>query len=314
MAESADVELVDTHWRVRVSPGRGMVVGSAVDVPSGAEMCWRQTPPAPPPPSRELPSGGPASFDTFNDQFAGGWFPMFPAAGFTGELDGQPTLFHGELNRLPWEVVEVAPAAIEARVETVRAPFAVVRRVVLDGGELRIETEAENVGDAPASYTYGEHPCFPFATFAGGRVELEARAAWVPDPAFDLDRSVLATGERFAWPQAPRRAGGQLDLSLLPAQADGRHDHACLQLASPRVRIGAPRFGRILELEADLAATPYALVWENLDGEDGVFAVEPSSHPGRGVEDAIAAGAVGRLEPGERLRTAVTLRWLDLKR
>ncbi|HEU4701117.1 MAG TPA: hypothetical protein VFS37_01450 [Conexibacter sp.] len=309
--DPADVVLTDAHWRVVVAPARGMLIREALDVASGAVTLWRQEPADGSPFSCELPPGGPASAQTFAGLFEGGWFPLFPAAGFVGELDGIPTLYHGELARLPWEVADRGPSWVEVRVRTVRAPFAVTRRVVLDGGELRIETEAVNDGDVPASFTYGEHPCFPHATFAGGRLELEARTAWIPRPAFDPERATLALGERFSWPHAPRRDGVPCDLSRLPEAPDRRHDHACVELASSRVRLTAPRHGRALELDVDLAATPYALLWQQLD-RDGVFAVEPMSAPGRGVADAVAAGAVRRLGPGERFRTALALRWVDL--
>jgi len=304
----SDAVLADAHWRVTVDPARGMLIREAVDLASGAATLWRQAPVDPSPFSRELPPGGPPSAQTFAELFAGGWFAMLPAAGFVGELDGIPTHYHGELAHLPWEVVERGPSWMEARVATVRAPFAVTRRVTLDAGELRVETSATNVGEAPASFTYGEHPCFPLETFAGGRLELDARAAWIPAPAFDPERSVLALGERFAWPRAPRRDGCRCDLSRLPEAPDWRHDHACLELASPRVRLTAPRHGRTLEIAVDLAATPYALLWQRLD-RDGVFALEPMSAPGRGVEDALAAGAVRRLAPGAAFRTALSLRW-----
>ena len=170
--DPADIVLADDHWRVIVAPAHGMLIRSAVDVPSGAAALWRKPAPRARPASRALSPPGPASIDTFWDVFAGGWFPMFPAAGFTGELDGAPTLFHGELNRLPWEVVDRGPTWIEARVETVRSPFAVQRRVAVDRGELRVETAIANVGAAPASYVYGEHPCLWRTTFAGGRLLL----------------------------------------------------------------------------------------------------------------------------------------------
>lgn len=304
-----DVELADAHWRVIVSPARGMLIRVASDVRRGAPALWQREAPVPAKPSRELGPAGPPSADTFHDAFVGGWFPMFPAAGFVGELDGRPTHFHGELARLPWEVVDRGPSWIEARVETVHASFAVVRRIALDGGELQIETEIANTGAAPASYLFGEHPCFWRETFAGGRLELEARAAWVPSPSYVPEHAALTPGERFDWPHAPSRSGGTLDLSAIPDEPDGRSDHACLELASSLIRLTAPRFGRALELDVDLAATPYALLGMGYAAGWDMLAVEPTSAPGRGVEDALAAEAVRRLEPGASFRTATALRW-----
>jgi galactose mutarotase-like enzyme len=308
--EPDDVVLADEHWCVTVAPTRGMLIRDAIDVPSGAAALWQKPAPGLGPPSRSLPPPGPASIDTFWDVFAGGWFPMFPAAGFTGELDGAPTLFHGELNRLPWEIVDRAPASVVAHVDTVRAPFSVTRRVALDRGELRIDTAIANVGAAPASYLYGEHPCLWRATFAGGRLRLDARDAWVPTPSFTPDQAVLRPGERFAWPAGPGHAG-PLDVSVVPEQPDGRRDHACVALSRGRIGVTAPRFGRELLLELDLIATPYVLLSFAYDDWD-MLAVEPLSAPGRGVADAVADGAVRTLAPGERLQTGIAARWQAL--
>lgn len=304
----ADVVLADAHWRVTVAPAHGLLIREASDVRSGAPALWRCTAPAPPPPSRALAPPGPESLDSFWDIFAGGWFPMFPAAGFAGELDGAPTMFHGELNRLPWEVTDRGASWIEARVATVRAPFSVVRRVLLEGGHLRVETEVENVGAAPASYVYGEHPCFLRETFAGGRLLLDAREAWVPAPSFTPAQAVLRPGERFDWPVAPGHHR-PLDLSVVPERRDGSRDHACVELADPTIRVTAPRFGRELALDVDLAATPYLLLSFGYDDEWDMLALEPISAPGRSVDDALAAGCARTLAPGAGFRTAIALRW-----
>jgi galactose mutarotase-like enzyme len=303
---SADVVLADEHWSVTLAPANGMLIRAARDARSGAAALWQW--PATSAASRTLPAPGPESIDSFYDLFAGGWFPMFPAAGFTGELDGAPTHFHGELNRLPWEVLERGPTWLEAGVETVRTPFAVRRRVELGQGELRVQATIESA--APASYIYGEHPCLWRTTFAGGRLELDARDAWIPAPSFTPEQAVLRPGERFDWPRAPGHRG-PLDLSVVPERPDGRRDHACVELASPTVRVTAPRFGRALVLDIDLEATPYLLLSMAYDDWD-MLAVEPVSAPGRGVEDAITAGRVRSLAPGERLLTAVRARWADI--
>ena len=64
-----------------------------------------------------------------------------------------------------------------------------------------------------------------------------------------------------------------------------------------------------LELTLDLERTPYVLIWQDF-GERRAFAVEPNTAPDRGVEQALAAGAVRRLEPNQRFDAAVALRWV----
>lgn len=311
MAEAADVELADAHWRVTVAPAHGMLIRQARDAVSGAPALWEREPPAPRAPSRELGPAGPPSAETFHDLFVGGWFAMFPTLGFVAELDGRPAHFHGELARLPWETVARGERSLEARVETVSAPFAVVRRVVLGGGELRVETEIVNTSRAPASFLFGEHPCFARETFAGGRLELAARDGCVPSPAYLPERALLRPGARIDWPHAPGRRGG-VDLSCVPARPDGRADHACLELAGPRMRLTAPGFGRALELEHDLDATPYAQLAMNYGEGWDMLAIEPLSAPVFGTQTA--TGALRRLDAGAAFRTATTLRWTDDER
>jgi hypothetical protein len=177
------VSIADAAWQVTVSPAWGFVLTEAVDVPSGAQMLWRRPGSGQGPPPEELGPPGDASIDTFHDLFLGGWFVMFPNAGFPD--DDRDRFIHGEATRLPWEVVEQTPTAVAARMTTPRTGFEIARRVELLDGDLVISTEVTNVGDAPTEYTYGEHPCVAFATFAGGRIGIEAGDAWVPAPPYD---------------------------------------------------------------------------------------------------------------------------------
>lgn len=242
---------------------------------------------------------------------------------------------HGEVVRLPWEVVGTSDSHVEARVACVRRPLTLTRRVTLDSAVLHVAERIENVGRAPAPYTWGHHPCFSRATFAGGRIELEVASAEVPEPWFDPEHALLAHGP-FAWPAAPARgdragiatpaagsgtaAPATIDLADVPAAADGRHDHACLRMAGGAIRLTAPgagASGRALRIDFDHERFPYALLWEHFQASAGfpfwgggdTFAVEFSTMPGRSTPDAIAAGAVSVLYPGEVVETAFTVRW-----
>jgi galactose mutarotase-like enzyme len=303
-----DVELADAHLRAVLSPARGFLIASLRDAASGAPLLWERRAPVGALTGRELGPPGPGSLETFHRGFLGGWFAMFPAAGFTGELDGLPTYFHGELARLPWQLTEGSREMVEARVETVQASFSVVRRVTLAGGELRVKTWIANSGSRDAGFVFGEHPCFSRATFAGGRLSLKAAAAWVPSPAYDPAGAALVPGSSFSWPLAPSR-GSHLDLSQLPSHRDCRSDHVCLELGDRLLRLSAPQLGRVAELELDLETTPFALLGARFDAEVDMLAIEPSTAPGRGVPDALAAGAVRSLAPGESFETETVLRW-----
>lgn len=327
MTSPADITLSSDDLQVRCTPAQGFSIASIVDRSSGAEALWQRPGHTPATCSRDLGPAGEASDARFVDVFAGGWFEMFPEVGYT--QPGDPaSLVHGEVVRLPWEVVSASDSHVEARVACVRRPLTLTRRLALDGAVLRVAERIENVGRAPAPYTWGHHPCFSRATFAGGRIELEVASAEVPEPWFDPEHALLAHGP-FAWPVAPARAdraGGDatahatIDLADVPASADGRHDHACLRMAGGAIRLTAPGAGdggRALRIGFDHERFPYALLWEHFQAGAGfpfwgggdTFAVEFSTIPGRSTPDAIAAGAVSVLYPGEVVETAFTVGW-----
>jgi galactose mutarotase-like enzyme len=306
--------------RVECLPERGMLIRSALDRRSGENLLWvRRTDPGGTA-ARELGPAGPGSVSTWADRlFIGGWFEMFPSAGHPGVVQGRPTYLHGEAPRLPWTVVRRTAAAVTAEVDLVRDPVRAERTVELTETGLTVSSTYVNTGAEPVAYTRGEHPCLSRAAFAGGRIELSAAAAWTPAPPADAAAAAVVPGVQFTWPVAPATAGGRLDLTTVPAVADGRHDHVCLQLAAAPVRVTAPRLGLAVELRLDLADHPYLLLWENFgapgaepDDSCDVFGVEPTSAPGRSVDDAVAAGAMRQLAPGETRTYTLELVVTDL--
>jgi galactose mutarotase-like enzyme len=323
-ADPASVTLESDALRVVCTPARGFSIRSLVDRASGLDALWTGPSHAPAACSRTLGPAGVASEETFLDLFGGGWFEMFPEVGYTqpGDLS---SFLHGEVVRLPWEVIAADAAHVEARVELVRRPLTLTRRVALEGAELRIGERIENAGPAPVPYSWGHHPCFSREAFAGGRIELEVAAAEVPDPWFDPAHATLAHGP-FPWPLAPRRSdaapgGAAVDLSAIPTAADGRHDHACLRVDGGSLRLTAPAAGRALRIRFDAERFPYVLLWENFHagesfpfwGGGDTFAVEWSTIPGRSTPDALAAGAVATLAPGEAQETEIVVSWEPLR-
>lgn len=318
--EGPVVRLEGPALRVACQPARGLLISELVDRRSGENLLWLRAKDPGGVASRDLGPAGPASVSSWADRlFVGGWFAMFPAAGHPGELDGQPTHLHGELPRLPWTVVRRSAAALVATVDLVGHPVRVERTVAVTDSGATVASTFSNLGSAPIPYTHGEHPCLSRAAFAGGRIELTATRAWTSAPAADPAAAAVVPGASFDWPDAPASAGGRLDLSALPADPDSRHDHVSLDLAAPQVRITAPRLGLALELRFALADYPHLLLWENFaapgapaDDTCDVFGVEPMSAPGRSVDDAVAADAVRRLDPGETRTTTLELVISDL--
>ncbi len=313
---SDPVTLANDELRVVCDPARGFAIDSLVDRASGAETLWRRPAHEPAAAARSLGGAGEASVATFLDLFTGGWFTMFPDVGYP-LADDPASFLHGEVVRLPWDVLDVAGDRVRARVRTLRRPLEIERTVALDGATLHVEERIANRCALPVPYAWGHHPCLARETFAGGRIELTPSAAEVPAPPHDPAAAVLKAGEGFDWPLAPRRDGGVEDLATVPRERDGRVDHACLTVPEGVIRVGAPSVGRRLRIEYDAEQFPYVLLWQDLGppepvplwGAGDTFALEFSTAPGRSAADAVAAGVARTLAPGEKRVTAIAMTW-----
>jgi galactose mutarotase-like enzyme len=309
------VELSSEQLIVRARPEHGMVVTAMIDRATGADALWVRPNFEPATIARTIGEAGAASIETFMDIFVGGWFEMFPSAGIPGTAEGPLSVMHGEVARVPWDEVERSATRLVCETTTLRTPFAVRRTLEVAGATLRSTTEVRNHGEEPAPYLWGQHPCFRRETFAGGRIHLEVAAADVPTPPFDAANSRLRC-EPFDWPLATANEGGDVDLSEIPAAADGRHDHILLRPASTTARITAPAIGREVVFEFGSAPHHTVLLWqdfkapgESLWGGIDTFTLEPSDNPGRYVSDAPAPA---KLNPGERMTAELSLTWRGL--
>lgn len=315
----APLVIGDELLSVACLPTQGFTIVSLRDRVSGAEALWTRAEHLPAPCGRALGPAGAASVETFLDAWVGGWFELLPEVGFPADDDGA-SLLHGEVVRLPWDVVAHTPMALEARVRLVRRPLELTRRMEVAGGELRLAEQVRHIGaHEPVELAWGHHPCFARATFAGGRVELPVRRAHVPQP-LDAANALARQGPVARWPHGARCDGTPLDLAAIPAEPDGRFDHVCIELADGWARLTAPRHDRALRLRFEHKRYAYVLLWSNygtpggwpLWGEGDTLAVELASVPGRTTPEARAAGALTRLAAGNSLESELAIAWEPL--
>lgn len=309
---------------VECLPEAGFTITAIIDLSSGADALWTRTGFVPAAPSRVLGPSGDASIETFSDLFLGGWFEMFPTTGYPGTLPGAVgparSLLHGEVMRLPWAVGERSATVIEASVMAIRTPFRLTRRLSIEAGDLILRERIENVAGAPAPYVWGHHPCFSRATFAGGRFHLDVAASTVPGPVYDEANNTLMAGAEFDFPHAPTQSGDVRDVARIPEQPDGRHEQSSLALRTGGLSITAPRFGRSFSLSWDVADLPFVLLWQDylapgaaFWGTCDTFAVEPSSAPGRSLDDAVAASSIRYLDAGSARSMEMRASWRPLE-
>lgn len=294
--------------RVSVAPQHGFVIASVALAGTDENLLWN-----PPEPSFEalsltdLGSPGDESIDRFDREvLAGGWFPMFPTAGLPGSAPDR--WMHGEAPRIPWTVVEQSASHVTAAVETPVTRIRVLRRVVVTDDTVTVTTIAHNRSGQLQHVTFGEHPCFSRAVFAGGELDIKPSGARVGSLA-DPPNALLAEEHAFAWPNAFSPVHGVIDLSSIPSAPDGRHDHVALAGVST-ASISGPRHS--LDLAWDSENLPNALLWQHFNPagspwEGDVFALEPTSAEGRTFDEAVAADSVRALADDETLRFWMSL-------
>ncbi|TQL48856.1 hypothetical protein FB562_1962 [Homoserinimonas aerilata] len=285
--------LVNGLLAVECHPAHGFVISTIRRNGDGTNLLWMPEGASLGPLSGEIGPSGIASIATFDGGIlAGGWFTMFPTAGLPG--DDQTRWMHGEAARLPWEVQTATSTSLACVVLT--RHFIVRREVALTSNEVRVTTTATNTSGETQAVTFGEHPCFSRSLYSGGQLELRAISATSTSTA-DIANSTLRPENAFEWPNAPRTDGGVLDLAAIPVDADGRHDHVGLTIPDGAAAI-RDNNGNGIELSWGASKLPHALLWQHFRPEGSpwangdVFAVEPSSAPGRTFSESAAAGGV----------------------
>lgn len=258
--------------RVTVVPEHGCLIAE-ID-PGRGNLLWTDGRE----PRRLEPSGivGEASAREFDEEvLVGGWFPMFPSAGIPTATTQQ----HGWAPRVAWTVRDGSEAHV---VCGVTGPFLdggvaeLTRTVRLGPDALTVSTVVRNAGRGVRSFTWGEHPCFARAVFAEGHAVFE--------------------GERVV---------------AVPRSADGGAGHLSRQARGASAAV-VGREGAVTLID-EAETLPHWLLWYNYAADElpraDTLAWEPSTAAGLGVGEALAAGGVQRLGPGESFHATLRCEW-----
>jgi len=305
--------LVNADVRVSAYQGHGFVITELRPAASGCNLLWSR-PNAPLQDLTEAIEPGPAIEQFDESVFAGGWFGMFPLAGIPGQTDTDVAM-HGEIPRVVWDITNVSATSVACRTRT-PSGFDVERMIELDGPTARVSTKARNRSGIARVITWGEHPCFDGAVFAGGRVSAAVCKAFITPEASDAAATRFTPGPRFEWPTALRADGACDDVTRIPEHADGRHDHVSATLTGAVIEVSAPQLAGRIRVQVDLATTPELLLWQHFrpasspwDGD--VFALEVCSAPGRTLDDARQTGAATVIEPDSITAWTLSVQWVQ---
>lgn len=286
--------------RVELYPEHGFVIGAIIERTSNANILWN-------PPNAsfqslpmDLGASGTASIDRFDrDILAGGWFTMIPNAGLPGSNEG--LWMHGQAARLPWTVIEHNVDSCRCQIVLPQLELTVERSVRLAGASVHTQTIVHNQGAQTAVLVPGEHPCFPRALFAGGRI-LGLGGARVSVPSLAQPNAAsFKAGTEFSWP----------DEAVIPLQATGTHDHLMLENRASGLAITIPRINRTLHLTSNVHVFPQMLFWSHYlppqsPWPGDVFAWEPVAAGGRSY-DEVHEKDKKYVHTGETLSWSMTL-------
>jgi hypothetical protein len=191
-------------------------------------------------------------------------------------------------------------------------PFRLERLMRLDGDRLVLEETVTNESDEPAHFVWGHH-CVLGPPFLETGCRLHVPAGTIETlPEVWEETARLEPAQRETWPHARLRAGGTVDLSVVPGPDVGSHDDVYLgDLEGGWAAVENPHLGLNFRLEWDPTVFRRVIVWQPYGGAReeplaGAYAlgVEPWV-TNLNLEQAIAAGEAVELPGGASFCTIV---------
>jgi galactose mutarotase-like enzyme len=305
------VTLVGERLEVVVLPERGAEIHALRDRRSGVDVLFHAPWGLAPPGARPREGAGGHGF---LERYAGGWQELFPSVNDPTAYDGAAVPFHGEVALLPWEV-EPDGDGLVCRVACRTTPFALERRMRLDGDTLVLDEAVTNRSDRRAHFVWGHH-CVLGPPFLERDCRLDAPARKVVTiPEMWEKTARLEPGQRSAWPHARLRTGGTVDLREVPGPEAGSHDDVYLtDLDDGYVAVSNPRLGLTFRLEFDARVFRWLISWQPYGGAQamplaGAYALGVEPWITRAPLGAAAeAGEAVALGGGETFRTQLRAR------
>lgn len=247
---------------------------------------------------------------SFEESDAGGWDECLPsvaacsietAAGTANIPD------HGDLWRVPWELLEATNDSVTMRARCFSLPLVMTRTMLLtstaNGWRLQVLYSLTNHGIYTVPWSWAAHPLF--TCLPGDRLSLPAEIKSLRLEG-SRDQRLGSGGSMISWPLAKTQGGSSHDLSLAYAPDAGFGDKLFAgPVGEAWCTLHRPSVGLDVTTRFDPAITPWIGLWlcyggwpENGDGPHQVcIAPEPTTAP---VDSLAETGEWSRsLEAGE---------------
>ena len=260
---------MENRWvRFSIWADKGADIVSAVRKDSDVDIMWR-SPAGIRNPWRHIPTSESVLGNNL-DVYEGGWHCAIPGGGPYQDYGMQQGI-HGEATLLPWDwnVLEDHEDCIRVKMwcDLVRAPLRVTKIFTIRGNDpgIEIDSTVQNLGEAPFTLMWGEHPTFgaPFLE-PGTELVIDAEHVWVSDD-FATDSGLFEAGTQISWPKSIDRSGEMVDLSIIPPRGKREaevyifKDVSCYTIRNRKKNLQAV-------VQWDKTTFPYLWYWKVLNG------------------------------------------------
>ncbi|MGD0800307.1 MAG: hypothetical protein ABR906_03215 [Terracidiphilus sp.] len=204
----------------------------------------------------------------FVESDASGWDECLPSvAGCRAQTVNGPVEVpdHGDLWRIPWQVLSGANGWLSLRGECFSLPLSLLRNLTLTqtekGYRLRADYQVTNTGTAETPWAWSAHSCY--AAEAGDFVLLPESIKTLRLEGGVGDR-LGKGGDSVAWPIARLANGGETNISVATPIETGTGDKLFagpLSAAENWCALERPSAGVRILVSFDPAATPYLGLW-----------------------------------------------------
>jgi len=248
---------------------------------------------------------------SFDESDASGWdecLPSVAACQVETEAGTAAIPDHGDLWRVPWQVVETTADSVTMRARCFSIPLELTRSLLLletpAGWQLQLLYTLANRGAERVPWSWAAHPLFHCEP--GDRIVLPPDVAQVRLEGSRGGR-LGPGGIELQWPVATLADGARHDLSLVHAAATGWADKLFTgALPAGWAVLERPSISMRITVRFDPTVTPYLGLWlcyggwpEGDTAKQVCVALEPATAP---VDSLAETGAWSRwLAPGETI-------------